>query len=157
MTPHDRLTYRDALTDLQAAALTALGEAANQTVRGIAAVVWSLKNRTAIKGGRLAYQAFHTAAYSCWLDDPASHNDDALVALAALMVAGKMAPEDPTLDACLLIADHVLSGRYLVDPTHGATHYYNPAIVHPLPTWTQPPAEQTVTIGAHVFYRKVAF
>ena len=42
----------------------------------------------------------------------------------------------------------------LTDPTHGATHYYNPASVIAMPAWAAG-VTPTAKIGHHVFYRDV--
>ena len=158
MTPKDRDLFRDALTDSQAEALTAWGEARNQSVVGLAAVIAVIRNRARIKGTRSSYQALQKAAFSCWLDDQTSTNDNALTKMALLLVEGKPM-FDLTIDVCLWLA----SRPELRDPTDGATHYYAPKGVAHIPAWATVDAarqlfpKRTVTIGDHIFYRNVRF
>lgn len=51
-------------------------------------------------------------------------------------------------EAAIRAADLIISGKY-VDPTGGATHYYNPAAANP--AWGQRSGGQWMRIGNHVF------
>lgn len=56
---------------------------------------------------------------------------------------------DPSFDSCMQVVEDALNGSSL-DPTGGATHYFNPQIVKPL--WAAEMVK-TVSIGHHDFYR----
>jgi spore germination cell wall hydrolase CwlJ-like protein len=65
----------------------------------------------------------------------------------------KLSPNDPRYRKAARIADGVLAG-YIPDPTAGATHFLNPAIVRQrrggsLPPWAQ---GEGLVIGRHTFY-----
>lgn len=157
MTLQERLQFRDRLTDGQAEALTAWAEARNQPVLGIVAVINTIRNRARLKRQRSSYMALATAAYSCWLTDEHSRNDDALVTAAHFVVAGEPLPEpDVVLETCMWLA----SRADLPDVTGGATHYYAPRYIA-APPWTVTDAthhpRKTVTIGDHEFWTNVLF
>lgn len=56
---------------------------------------------------------------------------------------------DPVFAKALELANLIYTGKD-VDPTGGATHYFNPRVV--LPTWAAS-MKKTATIGHHIFYK----
>lgn len=145
---------RTRLSAVQAAQLTVYGEARNQPVLGLVAVLGVIGNRVRlqIRGTTWPTVCFAAAQFSCWnLDDP---NRPRLETLAELMLDGGTLPDDPILDVCGYLAERAVAGT-LSDPTQGATHYFNPDAV-PVPAWARAPAVRTTTIGSHSFYRHVA-
>lgn len=153
MTPADRLRFKGLLTDQQAEALTAYGEARGETVLGIIAIISVIRNRARMKGTRSIDQAMKTAAFSCWLDQVGSANNDMLADLATMLITAGPRPNDAILDVCLYLSVR----QNLSDPTGGATHYYNAKAVDHTPTWIRPPAIATAVIGNHQFFKNVAF
>jgi N-acetylmuramoyl-L-alanine amidase len=139
-----------ALTAAQALALTAYGEARGLPVMGIAAVIAVVHNR--VRDGRWGHSiqavVFARAQFSCW--NPSDPNRAVLEHVAEQLRTTGPPPADLPLRACLWLA-----GEAIPDPTHGATHYFNPNGVTRTPAWAAPPAERTATIGGHVFYRHV--
>lgn len=156
MNPTERAIFLDALTDIQAEALTAYGEARNQRVDGLIAVINVIRNRARIKKTRSVTQALAFAAFSCWLVDPKSTNDDRVAGYAHLLVADEPYPYDPVMDVCLMLA----ARSDLQDVTRGATHYYNFRILKP-PNWTVVDRDhsprKTVRIQDHEFWTNVRF
>jgi N-acetylmuramoyl-L-alanine amidase len=146
-----------ALSPSQAAGLTAYGEARNQPVFGIVAVVCVIRNR--VRAGKWAtWQAacFADYQFSCW-----NHTDPNAVRLVDLgerLLAGRPWPaalgDVLVLETCLWIAEQIYRGP-VDDVTGGAVSYFNPKVVE-APRWAGPPARKTVTIGDHVFYAGVA-
>lgn len=139
------------LTDIQAATLTVYGEARNQPVIGLVAVLCVLANRLALKRWGTSWVDVCLAPwqFSCW-----NAADPNRAKLEALAVAS--APvDDPVLDVCAFLAARVVAGD-LRDPTGHATHYLNMETVKKLPTWTQVPAVRTTVIGNHSFFANVA-
>lgn len=136
--------------DLDTLTRTAWGEARGETDEGIAAVCWTVKNRSTIAlhdnnpkpywwGETVAEVCLKSYQYSCWL--PSDPNRVKMMALSA---------SNPEYLRCWAIARCVLSGLIL-DPTGGATHYVSGSS---MPAWAK---ERTpcVTIGHHVFFNDV--
>lgn len=143
LTPHD-------LPPTHLRALTAYGEARNQPIMGIVAVLSVITNRLVLQRWGLTYQDVCLAPlqFSCWnASDP---NSVELNQLAQRILTQQALPYNPVWDACLSLA-----GRDdLRDVTGSATHYFAPALVHP-PAWSDPPAIRTTIIAGHAFYKGV--
>lgn len=146
-----------ALSPAQAAGLCAYGEARNQPIFGLVAVLCVIRNR--VRAGRWAtWQAvvFAPFQFSCWnTDDP---NCAKLVDLGERLIAARPMPDDLSdaivLRTALWLANEMAAGR-VEDVTGGAVSYFNPKTVA-APRWAGPPARRTVTIGDHVFFSGVA-
>jgi N-acetylmuramoyl-L-alanine amidase len=146
-----RATIAGAVTALQAKALTAFGEARNQPVLGLAAVLCVIDNRVKSRrwGTTVQDVIFKPRQFSCWnYDDP---NLPMLLALAEKLTASPVGNEDIVLRVCFWLA-----GQTYSDPTHGATHYYAPKSVPTPPRWIREPARRTAYIGDHMFFADVA-
>jgi N-acetylmuramoyl-L-alanine amidase len=144
------------LEPVHAAAVTAYGEARNQSVLGLVAVICVIRNR--VRAGR--WTSWTAAAlapfqFSCWnTDDP---NCARLVDISERLITGRPMPivsDAIVLKACLWIAEEVFVG-HVDDVTGGAVSYFNPKVVA-APKWAAPPARRTTQIGDHVFYAGVA-
>lgn len=144
------------LGPVHAAQLTLYGEARNQPVLGMVAVLAVLANRLSQRrkswGSTWTQVCLASWQFSCW--NPSDPNYPVLLKLASLLTAGTRTPYDPAFDICGYLADRAVYHE-LDDNTKGATHYFNPAVVA-APAWASPPASRTVVIGDHAFYRGVA-
>lgn len=142
MTPAIPMTAT--LLELDTVARTLFGEARNEELMGLVAVAWVIRNRVDAGGwwgDRITEVCRKPMQFSCWnVGDP----NRAKVDSAAL--------RDPSFRRCCAIAVLVLHGEY-EDPTHGATHYCNPAVVSP---WWVKSMETTVEIGRHQFLKRRA-
>ena len=130
-------------------ARTLWGEARGESEIGMVAVAAVIANRTRaqrVKWG-LTVEAVCKAPkqFSCW--NPPLPNDDAAKNNYDSML--KVGPESPLFARCLKIARKTLRGD-IADPTHGADHYYNPALA--APDWAQGQTP-VATIGRHLFLR----
>lgn len=120
---------------------TILGEAAQEGPQGQAAVAHVILNRTASGDyGKTASQVVLAPNQF----EPWSTKPRALMAIK---------PDSPAYRETSDILDMVKNGD-IPDPTNGATHFLNPAIVKTrtggsLPGWAQKPIAQ---IGNHTFY-----
>ena len=129
-------------------ARTLLAEAQNQGPRGMEAVAHVLKNR-ADAGYRHAHtmadEALSPKQFSAWNRDGSGGN----VGRDVLRI-----PTDaPIYQQALQIARDVQSGK-LQDITHGASHYYNPSVAHPV--WGNQ-LQNVSNIGAHRFGTEKGF
>ena len=140
MTPLQTLS---SLSDNELMARTAWGEARNQGFAGMVAVCHVILNRfhdgrfgKSLKGTMLRKWAF-----SCF-----NKTDPNLPKLAG-EIKGK------EIGAARCIADMVID-KIIEDNTHGATHYFNPAVVDPFESgaWNPIYMEYCTTIKDHVFY-----
>jgi len=130
------------LTELDTMARTLYGEARSEELMGLVAGGWVIRNRVAHGGwwgDTIDEVCLKAAQFSCWnTQDP--NRQKILVASQVL----------PSFRRCYAVAILVLLGEY-EDPTHGATHYYNPAVV--TPKWAES-METTVEIGRHLFLKR---
>lgn len=120
---------------------TILGEAANEGPRGQAAVAHVILNRVAAGnyGKTAAAVVLAPNQFEPWTTRAQE--------LSAIK------PNSPAYRETSDIVDMVNNGD-IPDPTNGATHFLNPAIVRQrrggsLPSWAQTP---TAAIGGHTFY-----
>jgi N-acetylmuramoyl-L-alanine amidase len=139
----DRPVHLPDEAGLDIAARTAIGEARGEGSVGMAAVLWTIRNRVhanAWWGRSYIAVCLWPLQYSCWNDrDP---NRKLILSLTVT---------DPSYRQARELARDVFIGK-IADPTGGATHYLNPAVVRPLPNWAAP-ERKTCVIGAHHFYR----
>lgn len=130
--------------DVDVMARTIMGEARGESDQGKIAVGWVIANRVAAGkwySGSIFEVCRKPYQFSCWnVGDP------------SLIVITKAKVGDPVFDKCVDIAQQVLS-KSAGDPTGGATHYYANYISQP--AWAKPPADLTVQIGVHLFYKSV--
>ncbi len=145
-----------ALPDAELLALTAFLEARSEPVQGILGVMFVVLNRVAKhqRGATIAEVILAPLQFSSW--NPRDPN-----CALGLSLAQEPDPNHPdaiVLDVCRYLAQSVLvKGPRLHDPTHFATHYYNPDSVTHRPAWADPTtgAEMTARIGRHTFWRNV--
>lgn len=126
------------------AARTLAQEVRGEPLDGQTAVAWVIKNR--LHDGRwghsLASVCLWRGQFSGWYvtSDP------------NFSYACSLADNDPTLSHMQSLLQTVMDGA--VDPTKGATHYYNPASVLQEPAWVQG-ATFCGQFGHQVFYKGV--
>lgn len=138
---------RAALTERQTVALTLRGEAQAMLVKGVGwrpspvgariDVACVLANRVRTKGrfgNSFKDVCLKPAAFSCWLADPTTPNDDVLYALAERLILFGDREADVLMAECFWIADGVISGA-LRDQVKGATHYFAEWMPKP-PRWS---------------------
>ena len=135
--------------DLITLARTLYGEARNQQPEGRQAVAAVILNRARLNkpsfgGSKIASVCKQSRQFSCWNDE------DPNMPIIRSMNPGA----NKIFDACVATAQQVMGGQ-LGDNTGQATHYFNPKGVKKTPDWAAPPAQKTVTIGAHIFFKNV--
>lgn len=145
----------DADRDRVVVSLTAFAEASDQGQTGIRAQIWSVVNRH--NAGKwysrktLAGTCLAAYAYSAMnTTDPNRER------------AAETPTDDFTYSLCTAETDAAMAGT-TNDPTEGATHYYRAGT--PEPSWVKgldangkqvaPPAEFTVQINNHLFFKGV--
>lgn len=150
MTP-ERSLAASLLPASQLVGLTAYGEARNQPVLGVAAVIAVCQNRLATGrwGTTMAEVCLARHQFSCW--NVFDANYPILTELAAHLLKSLPVGDDIVLHTCLWLAEQRFN-----DPTRGATHYYSPIGVRSRPSWSQSPALRTAIIGDHQFFTNVA-
>ena len=152
MTPQEWKAFTRGLTETQAAGLTVYGEARNQSVSGLQAVLSVIRNRVA--SGRWGQTwndiVFAPKQFSCWNEgDP---NREMLLQLGTDMLSHTK-HLNPILDVCLWLADKMVKQEYPSNVAD-ATHYFAPSVVD-MPNWAKAPAIRRTIIGAHAFYSNV--
>ena len=153
----------DRLTDVEALALTAMGEARGDSREGGSsieerlAVMLVIRNRVQLGKWGLGIKGvcFRPKQFSCWLEgDP---NRATLLKLAEPLVVGvALSSLHPLLRETLYLAEGVQTGEF-IDTTKGATHYFSPAAMKPagsVPAWAVG-VEPCARVGGEVFYRSV--
>ena len=145
------------LSASEAAGLTAYLEARNQPILGVAAVVFTIRNRANHGGKGKTWQevAFWPKQYSCWNSSDPNYTRGVQLGQQMLQIRPLRNIE---LEACLAVAEYIqradrIKSAY-VDPTGGAMHYY--AVSIPKPAWAGEPARLSCKIGDHAFYTGVA-
>ena len=132
------------LLELDVVARTLYGEARNVDLMGLVAVAWVIRTRVAIGGwwgDTLTGVCRKPKQFSCWNEGDPNRTK---------VVGARLG--DPSFHRCCAVATLVLLGEY-EDPTHRATHYYNPDVV--TPGWAEA-METTVVIGRHQFLKRRA-
>lgn len=136
----------DADRDLLIVGMVAFDEASDQGPVGIRAQIHSVVNRH--NAGK--WYSRKTLAGTCLLgwqysalntDDPNRERGAETSMLNA------------TYQLCMMEAGMAISGQ-TKDPTGGATHYYRQGTS--VPAWASAPAEMTVQINDHIFWKNVA-
>lgn len=129
------------LEDIDVTARTVYGEARGESMAGMVAVAWVIRNR-AEKGGwwgdTLAGVCKHPFQFSCWNPDDA--NCKIIQDLPVSFTAYR--------DAVWAVMQAILEPKEK-DPTLGADHYHAPSVA---PKWAKG-VTPTVIIGNHSFYR----
>ena len=120
-------------------------EARNQSALGKLAVAWSVRNRV-FKSGKTWYgDDWEEVVLKRWQYTSFEKSDP----------NATMLPGDPMKDIAWADSLQVAETAYFgldTDPTGGATHYYNPAVVAK-PAWVSAPDTMfKVAIGDHRFY-----
>ena len=132
------------LEDIDTAARTVHGEARGESIAGMTAVAWVIRNR-AEKGGwwgdTLAGVCKHPFQFSCWNpDDP---NSEIIRVLPVGLHAYR--------DAVWAVMQAVMETDRRSDPTMWATHYHTGDVE---PKWAKGHAP-CVILGRHLFYNTV--
>jgi len=141
------------LSPSQAGALTVYGEARNQSVSGLQAVLSVIRNR--VESGRWGKTwtdvVLAPKQFSCW--NEADPNNSILTHLGLDLLSATPRQSNPVFDACLWLSEKMVNKDY---PSNvgDATHYYAPAVVD-TPAWANAPAIRRTIIGAHAFYSNV--
>ncbi|KAI2693228.1 cell wall hydrolase [Pseudomonas sp. TNT3] len=129
-------------------ARTLWGEARGESLVGLIAVAWTIRNRvndgktTSWWGEGYAGVCQKPWQFSCW-----NRNDRNYVYLSG----AKTIPFREFAQA-QIAADLVMAGK-APDPTGGATHYYATTMSNP-PAWAKN-ANQTLKLGSHIFFNNV--
>lgn len=138
----------DAEKDRDVLARTLWGEARGETLAGMVAVAWTIRNRVndgkakSWWGERYAGVCLKPYQFSCWnKNDP---NFPFLSGAKPIPVA--------EMAKAVMVATAVMDGAY-PDPTGGATHYYATTMPK-APAWAAE-AKQTLKLGHHVFFKDV--
>ena len=138
--------------DRDVLARTLWGEARGETLAGMVAVAWSIRNRVEMDlhndgkpdwwGEGYAGVCLKPYQFSCW-----NKNDPNFPFLSG----AKPIPVSEMAKA-FMVATAVMDGAY-PDPTGGATHYYATTMPK-APAWAAK-AKQTLKLGHHVFFKDV--
>jgi len=138
----------DAEKDRDVLARTLWGEARGETLAGMVAVAWTIRNRVndgkakSWWGEGYAGVCLKPYQFSCWnKNDP---NFPFLSGAKPIPVA--------EMAKAVMVATAVMDGAY-PDPTGGATHYYATTMPK-APAWAAK-AKQTLKLGHHVFFKDV--
>lgn len=129
-------------------ARTLWGEARGESMAGMIAVAWTIRNR--VNDGKAkswwgeGYAGVCQAKYqfSCWNKNDPNYP---FLSGAKPIPVGEMAK-------AVMAATAVIDGA-LPDPTGGATHYYAATMPKP-PAWAAK-ARRTLKLGNHVFFKDV--
>lgn len=130
--------------ELSLLALTIWREARNQTNLGMLAVAWSIRNRVMDPKKNWWGNDWEEVMLMRWQYTSHEKSDPNAYKL----------PGDPNKDTSWSVALDVARKAYYgigVDPTNGATHYYNPKVVAK-PSWVDG-AEYKGVFGDHYFYK----
>lgn len=137
-------------SDIAAMTATVYAEARNQGDIGMEAVANVILNRIAVNPKHWGFTPEAVCRkpwqFSCWNDDdPQSRR------VKQIYDTVKENGSDESVYDAYCAVQRVLSGQSK-DPTHGATHYYNPRAVKKTPDWADT-KDRTVIIGDHIFYK----
>ena len=138
----------DAEKDRDVLARTLWGEARGETLAGMVAVAWTIRNRVndgkakSWWGEGYAGVCLKPYQFSCWnKKDP---NFPFLRGAKPIPVA--------EMAMAVMVATAVMDGAF-PDPTGGATHYHATTMPKP-PAWAAK-AKQTLKLGHHLFFKDV--
>jgi spore germination cell wall hydrolase CwlJ-like protein len=132
--------------ELTLLALCAWREARDQGYDGMLAVAWSIRNRVIKPGNKWWGNDWEEVIEKPWQFSSFNANDP----------NAKLLPGDPSKDTSWDNALRAAERAYLgigVDPTMGATHYYNPKVITTPPAWVN--AQGTmfkIAVKDHRFY-----
>lgn len=147
---------KELLTDRLAVALTIFGEARAEPLVGQVAVGCVIRNRLARPqrfGASWKLVCLRKLQFSCWFEVGGAANYAAVMAQAERLVCGFEPAPKSAIAHCLWVADGVMQ-HGTPDVTKGADHYLTATLLRDkAPGWTLPPARQTATVGAHVFFQ----
>lgn len=153
MTPQEWKAFTSRLTESEAAALTAYGEARNQPVSGLQAVLSVMRNRVKAGkwGGTWNHVVFAPFQFSCWNEGDPNRNE--LIKIGQSILDATPRPVNPVFDVCRMLAERMVDDSY---PSNvmDSTHYYAPSQVDK-PKWAYAPAIRRTVLGSHVFYANV--
>jgi spore germination cell wall hydrolase CwlJ-like protein len=116
------------------------GEARGESAVGAAGVWFVARNRAIRYVTDIKHQFLRPRQFSCF--NPEDPNRGKLLEAHRADPAG-WARADAVCELC--------ESSFLVDPTHGATHYYNPAVCDPPWGRRHPDWRELAVIGAHSF------
>jgi spore germination cell wall hydrolase CwlJ-like protein len=123
-----------------------LGEAAGESIRGMAGVLHVINNRAGGDLTKVASVLLAPRQFSCF--NGASTRREAQARARRLMT--KHASQLPQAEA---LTDRLIAGT-LADVTNGATYYLNPHAVAYRPEWARAShGRHLATIGRHEFWR----
>ncbi|MEB2621400.1 cell wall hydrolase [Pseudomonas sp. YuFO8] len=134
--------------DRDVLARTLWGEARGESLIGLIAVAWTIRNRVNDGKAKSWWGEGYTGVcqkpyqFSCWNKNDPNY---------AYLGGAKPIPFREFAQA-QIAADQVIAGK-VPDPTGGATHYHATTMVKP-PTWIVG-AKRTTTLGRHVFFKDV--
>lgn len=129
-------------------ARTLWGEARGESLAGLVAVAWTVRNRVddgktwSWWGEGYAGVCQKPYQFSCWNKNDPNY---------AYLSGAKQIPFRELAQA-RIAADQVIDGK-VPDPTGGATHYYAIAMKTP-PAWATN-AKQSLKLGGHMFFKDV--
>ena len=118
-------------------------EASGESVHGQMAVGWVILNRVRDCGTTPEFEALRPYQFSCWNTDPQTS------AWRRRRMSALGWPDE--LATATTIWQKLVATHASEDFTHGSTHYHSTKI---RPYWADS-LQKTVTIGRHVFYRKI--
>lgn len=122
--------------------LAVYGEARGESALGMAAVWFVARNRAVRHVTDIKVQFLRPLQFSCFNEnDP---NREKLLTAHQTDLSG-WARADAVCELC--------ESSFLIDPTHGATHYYRPDVCDPPWGRRSPEWRELATIGRHVFGR----
>lgn len=122
--------------DLYWLTATVLQEAGGEPAEGKLGVAWSIMNRVQKRGQRVVEVVLAPWQYSCWNTSSPTRK---------LLHTRKAKTWQACETAALAAWDQTAP-----DPTHGSTHYLNPAVLPKLPPWYSRELVRAV-LGAHHF------
>jgi spore germination cell wall hydrolase CwlJ-like protein len=121
-------------------AVTVYQEAEGEPYEGKLGVAEALRNRRLTRyssDGTVAGTALRALQFSGWN----THSNNRVRSV-------EIDDSDPVVQDCIRAVNEAAAGSQTVK---GAVLYFNPAIVHPPPTWADP-AKLVATVGRHQFY-----
>lgn len=126
--------------DSVVARMALYGEARGERAVGAAAVWFVARNRAVKRVTSVKEEFLRPMQFSCFNhDDP---NREKLLKAYITDPAG-WARSDAVCELC--------ESSFMVDPTHGATHYYNPYVCDPDWGRRSPEWREVAVIGNHIF------